>query len=298
MTVSYSRYASWSPELQARYRNRYGSAPKPVASTNPPNPSFKAWDPWSSSPPSGTFDPSLDAAAGAANRGYQDLTADSGTQDLRDTVDYGLQREDITRSRDQQLADLNQGLSRGTEDYNRNVAMLTRAYQVKGNVQKQQENAYGVLAGGAALQAARKRAANEATDRQPLDTSLSRLQQDTSTGVERTNTAADTALGKLALMMAPPDAANPLGGRSFQDRATALTRGGRENAQFGIDTEAQKSFQAAGTGWDPGTRPRGQFVSPDGKPYEVKVVGNIKYRVDPQGHVLSKQLRPRSRRRG
>lgn len=299
MAATYAQYASWHPAMQARYRRRYGSAPHaPVASTNPPgDPTVKPWSPWSSSPPTGTYDPALDAAVGAAGRGLGDLQSDVEKQNQRDTVDYGLQREDITRSRDQQLSDLNLGLTRGGEDYGRNVALLDRAYRSTANRQQQQMNAYGVLSGGAALQAAQKRAANEAIDRQPLDTGFSRLQADTATGVKRTTDNADLALGKLALMMAPPDAQNPMGGRSFQDRTTHLTRAERENSQFGIDTEAQKAFQAAGTGWDPGTRPRGEFVGPNG-PYRVLVRGNYKYRYDPAGHVFAKVLRSRVRRRG
>lgn len=315
MTVSYSQYASWSPELQARYRKRYGSAPRPVASTNPPGQTFKPWTPWSSSPPSGTYDPSLDAAAAAANRGYGDLQSDVTTQNQRDTVDYGLSRDELIRQgmqteADRQLAysregqDYGQTVSREGEKYDRNIAMLKRAYAVKGNAQGQQANAYGVLSGGALLQAASKRAANQALDQQPIDTNHTRTladaetahtryQADSATQQQRTSDATQLALGKLALQMAPPDASNPLGGRSFQDRTTQLTRGGRENTQFGIDTEAQKAFQAGGMGWDPGTRPRGEYVDASGKPYQVKVVGPIKYRIDPSGHVISSVRRKR-----
>jgi hypothetical protein len=257
---------------------------------------FKPWSPWNSSPPAGTYDPALDAAKGAAGRGYGDLQQDVGRDNLRDTVDYGLGREDIIRQGMQSEQDRQTAFAREGEDYNRNVALLSRAFKLKGNVQSQQANQYGVLRGGTLLQAARKRAENEALQRQPMDTAHSRFQADSATQQQRLSEGANTALGRLALMMAPPDASNPMGGRSFQDRTTTLTRAGRENTQFGIDTEAQKGFQAAGTGWDPGVRPKGEYVSPTKGPWRIRDVGGIRYRVDPSGRVLSTTKRPRRRR--
>jgi hypothetical protein len=67
-------------------------------------------------------------------------------------------------------------------------------------------------------------------------------------------------LGRLALDYAPPDATNPLGGRRFQDRATQLTRAQREDTAFGLDTGAEKMFQATQSGWippEPPKKPRG-----------------------------------------
>lgn len=289
---------TWTPDALRKFYAAARANNPALPATPPggmqPNLGFKPWTPWSSSPPSGTYDPALDAAKGAAGRGLQDLQSDVDRQNTRDTVDYGLQRDDITRGRDRNLADLGTQLTQGTEDYDRNVQMLQRAYRTKAGVQGEEANSYGVLRGGAMLQAAQKRAANEAVDRQPLDTGFSRFKAQNAEAVKRTGEDSDTALGRLALMMAPPDAANPLGGRSFQDRTTTLTRAERENTQFGIDTEAQKGFQAAGTGWDPGTRPAGEFVSPTKGPWQIRDIGGIRYRVGPDGHVLStKRLRRR-----
>jgi hypothetical protein len=209
-------------------------------------------------------------------------------------VDYGLQREDIIRQGFQNEQDRQLGYAREGEDYGRNVAMLERAYKIRGGQQRERANQYGVLNGGAALQGARKRAENMALERQPMDTAHSRFQTDSATQQQRVNDTTQRSLGQLALMLAPPDASNPMGGRAFQDRTTQLTRAGRENTQFGIDTEAQKAFQAAGTGWDPGTRPAGEFVSPSKGPWRIRDVGGIRYRVGPTGKVLStKRLRRR-----
>jgi hypothetical protein len=123
--------------------------------------------------------------------------------------------------------------------------VLQRGYQTLASQQRQQFQAHGLAYGGASLQAAAKRQANEAFDQQPIDLARARLGEDT--GLQ---------LGKLALDMAPPDASNPLGGRRFQDRNTTLTRAKREDASFGLDTAAEKVFQATQSGWVPPTPPR------------------------------------------
>lgn len=282
---------TWTPAQLAALRAaalKAGTPASKLAPTNLPNLGFGAWPAWSPSPPSGTYDPALDAAKEAAGRGLQDLQSDTLRSGTRDTVDYGLGREDILRSGARQTADLQTASTREAQNYDRNVGLLKRSYEIKGNNQAQQANAYGVLRGGALLQAANKRAANEAIDRQPLDTGHSQFQADNAQSLSRLGEDTNLSLGKLALMMAPPDAQNPLGGRSFQDRATTLTRGERENTQFGLDTEAQKAFQAAGTGWDPGTRPSYQHLGPTG-PYRFKTVAGIRYRVDPTGKVIARR---------
>lgn len=246
---------------------------------------FRAYQP--PLPPAGSYDPALDAQRAAAARGLLDLTQDVGTANLRGTVDYGLQRDDIGRASTRGVEDLNSqqdGLERsfgrnmtdlGTartrtgEDYTRNVQMLTRSYQQLGNRQGQQMRATGVAGGGAALQAARKRAENMALDKQPMDTNLDRfnadntlaqqrLGQDRQVGLNaigrsrgRLGEDTDLAYGKLALTSAPPGAQGPFGGREFQDRTTQLTRAQREASAFGLDLDAQRLYQAAGAGWVP-----------------------------------------------
>lgn len=265
-------------------------------------------------PPPGWYDPGLDAQAAAANRGVLDLGQDVQTGNLRDTVDYGLGRDSILRGQTRGLedlgsqrsqldtgygrnvADVNQGFDRGSQDlgtartraeqdYQRNVGELTRRYGQLGTSQRQQQGRAGVMRGGAMLQAAAKRDANQAYDQQPLDTgyqrfgqdnaqslsrltenrdtSLGRLGQDHQTGIGmldratgRLNEDTSLGLGDLALKMAPPDASNPFGGRSFQDRTTTLTRGQRENQFFGQDVGAARFYQAAGAGWTPPPDPR------------------------------------------
>lgn len=261
--------------------------------------------------PLGFYDPALDAQRRAAERGLGDLQQDVNTANTRDTVDYGLGRQDILRSADRSLADLGRtrtqtledlGTSRSRiqEDYDRNVALLTQAYQRLEDRQKQQAAGAGVLDGGALLQAAAKRSSNMAQDRAELDTARNRALADIDTrerrlqeGVDldtgRIGEDRDLALGRLALDLAPPDAANPLGGRRFQDRTVQVTRAGRENTQFGIDVEAQKAAQAAAAGYTPAQVPGGQFFDPSGQPRRVVRVGGFEYVVDPSGRVLQRR---------
>lgn len=202
-------------------------------------------------PPAGSYDPALDAQRRAAGRGLGDLTADIGTAGTRDTVDYGLSREEIQRNQSRGLEDLTQSRDRGLQDIDRNVQMLQRNYARLGDQQRQSINAAGLGGGGAALQAASKRTANEAFDQAPLDQARTRIGEDFTRQSTRLGEDASSQLGRLALDSAPPDAGNPLGGRSFQDRTTQLTRAQREDTQFGLDVGEQKAFQAAQSGWVP-----------------------------------------------
>jgi hypothetical protein len=295
-------------------------------------------------PPAGSYDPAIDAQVSAAGRGLQDLTQDIGTQNLRDTVDYGLGRDSIQRQYDRgnqdlgaqrsqyetgygrSVADENLGYgrtstdlqtaaSRGGEDYNRNVQMLTRQYSQIGDSQRQQQSRAGVLRGGAMLQAAAKRTANQATDRQPLDTSYGRFTADnqqaqTRLGADHTTTLGqldlqgrrmgedrDLAFGQLALTSAPPDASNPFGGRAFQDRTTQLTRAQREGSEFGLDAAGQRAYQAAGAGWvppgrgEPGGMPSNEYVDAAGGHRRVVTQGNQTLVLDPTGRVISRRPR-------
>jgi hypothetical protein len=213
-------------------------------------------------PPTGSYDPALDAQRRAASRGLQDTEADTGIANTRDTVDYGLNRDDVLRAQTRGLEDLTTSRDRGYGDVDRQVAVLQRGYQTLAGNQRQQFQAHGLAYGGAALQAAAKRQANEAFDQQPLDVARARIGEDFTRQSARLGEDAGLQLGRLALDYAPPDAANPLGGRRFQDRTTALTRAQREDAAFGLDIGQEKVFQATQGGWvppEPPKRPRGRF---------------------------------------
>lgn len=243
-----------------------------------------------------------------ARRGYQDIDSRQGELE----TGYG-----------RNLTDLLTGRRQGVEDYGTRIAGLQRAYAAKGNQQLQAINARGLLYGSAQAQARARRAAGQGRDQAGLDTAQerfmdasrlaeSRLGEDRTTalgqlGLARTRLGEDTgfgadgaqlaslplpsALSKLMLDLAPPDASNPLGGRTWQDWTTQLARGGRENEQAAIDAAKVKGAQAAAAGWTPAQKPKNEFVGPDGKPYRTKREGKFVVAYGPDGRVLWRKKR-------
>ena len=326
-------------------------------------PVFSPFTPATSQPiPPTMYDPALDATLGQAKRGFNDLLLGSQTNAQRMLTDYGLQGEAITRGFDRSSADLGLQGSRGFEDlatqaqgtgrsfdraaedlgfqrsqlgvaqtregqdYGTAVQGIERNYGRLANSQRQQESAYGVLRGGAALQAARKRAANQQIARQPLDTCHSRAGEDFATqfgqldlagrrlgedratamagidtarsrlgqdlGTQGTRLGEDTALarGNLNLQYAPPDASNPMGGRAWQDMGTQLQIAGRELGATGIDTERAKAFQAAQMGYTGPPRPYNEQTNPlTGGATRTYTINGVEYTVGKGGKILSQK---------
>jgi hypothetical protein len=233
--------------------------------------------------PAGMYDPNLDAQLAAANRQLGDTTADTATQRERLSTDYGLAQTAAQTQRDQlnqdygtnvaaegtnyqrSLADLLTQRQQGTEDYQTNLQNLDRSYQILGNQQTGADRNAGAFAGsGAQLQAARKRAANQALDQAPIDTAYQRstaqsaldeqrLGQDDQTTLanlltqyQRGGQAIDTGLGQTGLDYQ----------RSNEDLTTQLARAQRENTQFGLDTDTARWAQAMQAGASPTMIPR------------------------------------------
>jgi hypothetical protein len=284
-----------------------GYQPSPVQTVGG-RPTFEPWDPYERpDPPSGTYDPGLDAARGAAGRGLGDLREDTEIADTRDRVDYGIQREGIQRNWGRAAEDIGtqqQGLrtthQRGLEDFGRQRQTLERAALAAGNRQRQTINAAGVYGGGASLQAAAKRAQLEALDREQIRTAESRFTEDIAgreaglrTGIQRGQQDRDLGLAALALEYAPPGEGGPLGGRRYQDRARTLERAGREDLHFGLDTDAQREYQAAQSGYEAPRAPRNEHVDEQGRKYRVEVVDGVEYRIAPDGSVIGKRRLPR-----
>ena len=220
-------------------------------------------------PPTGSYDPSLDAAEAAAHRGYGDLQQDVGLAGSRAGQDYGIG-----------IADLDQAKTRGLQDYTTNTSLLQRSFQQLAASQQEQANAAGVLRGGAALQSAAKRAENQGIQQTALNTGWSRQQQDIKSQVDR-----------LGLDFQ----------RGVADRTTALTRAGREDRRFGVDTSTQKSWQAAQAGYvppgrgEPGGIARNEYKDAKGA-YRVQTIGGRKAKVRPDGSVQWLEKRPMARR--
>lgn len=193
-------------------------------------------------PPPGTYDPAIDAQVRASGRGLGDLEQDYNVNKTRAQDDYLTATGDLTTSHDRSLADLIAARTRGTDDYHSSLAALDRNYAILGNNQKQGANASGVLHGSALVQALHKRQANEAIDRQPIDTNYNRFIADSTTAEGRINSDFSENLGKLGLGL----------DRTYGDQGDqtiGLARAGRENTQLGIDATEARWGQAAGTGY-------------------------------------------------
>lgn len=222
---------------------------------------FKPFKPYSPPPiPSGSYDPALDAQRGAAQRGFGDVRQDVETAQRRGTIDYGLQ----TGQFDQQAA-------REQQDYTRNTQLLNRSFGQLAGSQTQQAAQAGVFSGGALLQAATKRNANQQIQQQGLDTAHTRFGEDL--GFQRGLAQSGFERGQF-------------------DLGQQLERGGRENTQFGLDVDAQKAFQAGQAGYvppgrgEPGGMPRGEFTNRNGVQRRKIVRGGIEYVVAPDGTVV------------
>lgn len=185
--------------------------------------SRNAFTPFTPPPiPSGYYDPNLDAQRQAASRGLTNTEQDVGT-----------------------------ALRREGEDYGTNVALLTRNYKNLATRQQEQQNQYGVIAGGgAALQSAAKRAANQLVDQTALDTTHN---------------------------------------RAVADAGNALTRARSEDVFYGQDVDQQKNFQAQQAGYTAPTGPSNQFTRPDGTVVQNVRRNGYVYVYDQHGKLLQKR---------
>ncbi len=171
----------------------------------------------------GNADPSYDAERRAIQRGLEDLLKDTKSERKQGKQDYQTTREDIKIDRKRGLKDIGLGLERGLldirnqrtdvrqdrdrgrEDFTTRIAGLARSYTQQQFNQGQALNAAGAGAtSGASTLAAQRRAENMALDRAPLDTDLSRMEQDVDTSLERLGTGEsqlrqDTGLGRRRL---------------------------------------------------------------------------------------------------
>jgi len=235
-------------------------------------------------PPPGTYDPGLDAQERATNRGLSDLIADigadTGVNRVRANTDWLTQQAQLNQSGQRNEADYTLGTSRaeqsfgrsladlltqraqGGEDYQSNVSALQRNYATLGNNQNQAARAAGAMTGsGAQLQAARKREANQAIDRAPIDTAYQRFMSGSQLaeqrlGEDKANTLQDLLNGISRSREDLSTAGQQLNlgyERQNTDWDTQLSRAGRETGQFGIDTAAARAAQATQMGWKPGT---------------------------------------------
>lgn len=204
--------------------------------------------PWAPPPlPTGSYDPTRDIGVEESQRGLGQLEDQNSTSRQRASSDYATNVSEIGRRGQQRTA-----------DYQRAKDMLTQSFQRLAGSQEEGANQAGVLQGGAMLQAAAKRAANQAQQQGVADTGYQRGQQ------------GDTLeLAKLARENAPPDASNPLGGRTFQDLLTQLTNAQGNNAFYAESQQRLKGQEAAERGYTPPTAPSSAIVRAAARPWKA-----------------------------
>lgn len=216
-------------------------------------------------PPSGTYDPALDAQERAGNRGLADLVQDigqGGRMRERATTDYGLGLAEIKRSAGYATQDLDRGLTRAVQDHGTATGLLHRSYGLLGQAQGDAQAAAGVEQGGTVLAAAMRRRENEGIEQGGLDTQLSRYRADDTTNRARLMQNVAQQRGVLGLAY----------GRQGEDFTTDLARAQRENTQFDVDLSEQRFYQAKGTGYKPPSAPGNEHSR-----------GPVTYRVSGQG---------------
>lgn len=180
--------------------------------------------PWTPPPiPVGAYNPIRDIEEQAGKRGLSNTLEDLGTREQRGDVNFGLGESEIERERGEQ-----------TTARDKALASLKQSYQRLGTRQEEQANGAGVLRGGALLQAAGKRAANEG-----------KQVETTQQGYQTEMQADDRSLSKLALARQ----------QEGEDNTTQGSRAEREQDQFGIDTQTLEAREAAENGYVSPTAP-------------------------------------------
>lgn len=179
---------------------------------------------WTPPPiPAGAYNPIREIELDAGKRGTSNTIEDLGTKESRGQANYLLGSEGIARERAEQA-----------EEHQKAVDSLQRGFARLGVRQTEQARGAGVLRGGAVLQSAAKRAANQQLQQTGLDTAFQRQ-----TGAD------DRQLGALTLSRQ----------QEGEDDATGVSRAEREQSQFGIDTRTLEAREASDNGYRAPTGP-------------------------------------------
>lgn len=188
-------------------------------------PNQHPWAPYQPPPiPTNYYNPARDVELGAGKRGAEDKLGEIGRNRGYAESDFTEGQENIGRERGQQ-----------NQDYQNALATLAESFKRLGVRQEEGANAAGLFSGGALLQAAAKRTANEGTRKKPLELTHSRQEENDNLGLARLTQAHQRTLEGLG---------------SQQEILE------RENAQSQVDANYLKGQEAAGRGYVPPVRPR------------------------------------------
>lgn len=267
----------------------------------PGTPAAVGPSPWAppTSPPPGTYDPSLDFQGENQALGFQyaqqDLPQNFGRayQDFHEAFNQASQKHLAN------LGALGQALSRANTDYSTNTQALGTSYANLGTAQAEKARAAGVASGGAALQSAQKRQANQSTDQGKLDQAIQRFHEDNSLATGQENQSWQSLVGALSgdtpeqQIMADPSQYGSLGqayGRRLQDLTTGGDRAQAENALFTDQLNRAKTYSAQQAGLLP-TLPSGSYATLPGG-LQNYLFGGVNYEQAPGSQFLTPTGRP------
>jgi hypothetical protein len=236
-------------------------------------------------PPPGSYDPDIDAQERAAQRGYGNTIEDLGRARERASTDFGLGETEISRQYGENLSDLIKQRTEGTADYHTNLQSIARNFSQLGNVQAQRGRQAG-LGGGFAAQAQRKRAANEAITRAPVDLGFQRFMEGSQLAERRLGEAKQRETGQLGLGQI----------RGSEDLSVTGERAGTELNAYIQDAAAARQAQYGGP---LATAMVGQSKKPWGpKPSAATAFARSQARGRAGANRATARARARARKRG
>jgi hypothetical protein len=189
-------------------------------------------------PAPGTYDPSLDAALRAAERGFGDLTLDTEKAGERADSQRILDTQAVGRTSGRSLADLLRERGRATQDFSTQRDDTRRGYRELGGRQAESAASAGVAQGGTLRAALAARTADQGRDIGRIDQSEGRFLEDSRLAEGRLTEDRDIALAEIERLF----------GYGSVDRQEGLARALRELGFFGTDTAEQRAFQASQAG--------------------------------------------------
>jgi hypothetical protein len=256
--VAIPKFPGYSPEQIALINSIFGKGGTGVV---PPGKGVtRDLTPVLGPPPVGSYDSALDYNAAAASRGLGQTQNDANTAYEQGQQDYTLGLGDLTRGRDDNLADLTTNETRLNQDYGFQTSELGRNYGILGRQQAEGAAQRGVTSAGLLGKSAMVRAGNQSREQGQLDLGHNRGLEDIGTNRVRVGTAFDQ--GKLRLDLGTSrqfggfngnQIVNPLTGKvEAGSLLTGTQRAAIENDAFQGGILGQKIQQAQ----------QGGFISP------------------------------------
>lgn len=195
-------------------------------------------------PPTGYYDPSIDAQVAAGARGLGDLRIDVDTGKRRGREDFDTAMAGARTTRAQTLADFLTGENRLNEDYGTATQNLGRQFTQLARGQAEGARARGVMSSGLAAQAAAARAGNQGRAQAGLDQQRTRGLADINRDRSRFEENYITQTGLL-----DRDFNRQFGAGGDLD--LQLARGEREQPILEADANDLRLGQAKQAGWVP-----------------------------------------------